>query len=459
MVSGDTLIWTSNGRNGGNGPLTVTLGRPQAGAGAFIQADGPSTFTAQIQAFNSAGMSLAIFTETSDSNGDAIYFGVRDANGPNIASVVFSLIGTQGSVSDFALDTLDLNGPVVATPTPVATSTGTPIKIPTATVTTTPTSTAAPTVTRTATATTTASKTAVATPTSTATPASTLTKTPTAIATTTLTATATPAATHTATTTATGTRTATATAIATPTQVPTAKTTATAPATRTATATATPAVGITFVGAGPLADYTTAVAMVTLGLPTGVQSGDTLLAQIIVYDGSGSNVPVAPGGWNIIRHDAVGSGNKMTSWLYFKVAGGSESASYGWKISSQWAAGVMGAWRRASASSPIELSSGATAAGAGPITVAAPSLIPANSSELEVYFYGSQSFSAPTITQPGAITQRSNIKSAKEGFTLAFGDLAAGSVGNPSPTYAAVANLPGGMPVLTAQAILLRLGP
>jgi hypothetical protein len=208
-----------------------------------------------------------------------------------------------------------------------------------------------------------------------------------------------------------------------------------------------------------LADYTTAVATVTLGLPPGVQSGDTLLAQIIVYDGSGFNVPAAPGGWTSIRHDAVSNGNKMTSWLYFKVAGGSEPASYRWNISSQWAAGVMGAWRRASASSPIDRSSGATAAGAGPISDAAPSLTPANNSELQVYFYGSQSFSAPTITQPGVITQRSNIRSAKEGFTLAFGDLAAVSAGTPSPTYAAMANLPGGMPVMTAQAILLRLGP
>ena len=54
MPSADALIWTSDGNNGGNGPLTVSFGHPQAGVGAFIQADGPSQFTAQIQAFNSA---------------------------------------------------------------------------------------------------------------------------------------------------------------------------------------------------------------------------------------------------------------------------------------------------------------------------------------------------------------------------------------------------------------------
>src|SRR5450755_4735307 len=48
MASGDTLVWTSDGNNGGNGPITVNFGHPQGGVGAFIQADGPSVFTAQI---------------------------------------------------------------------------------------------------------------------------------------------------------------------------------------------------------------------------------------------------------------------------------------------------------------------------------------------------------------------------------------------------------------------------
>ena len=64
----------------------------------------------------------------------------------------------------------------------------------------------------------------------------------------------------------------------------------------TPTAVATPA-NVTFVGTGALADFSTAVTTVTVGLPSGVQSGDFLLAQIIVYDGSASDVPVTPSGW------------------------------------------------------------------------------------------------------------------------------------------------------------------
>ena len=97
-----------------------------------------------------------------------------------------------------------------------------------------------------------------------------------------------------------------------------------------------------------MADFGGPVSTVTIGLPAGVQSGDTLLAEILVWDGSGSDVPTAPSGWTAIRHDAISNGNKITSWLYYKVAGGNEPSSYGWNLSSQWAAGAMGAWRNAS---------------------------------------------------------------------------------------------------------------
>jgi hypothetical protein len=99
------------------------------------------------------------------------------------------------------------------------------------------------------------------------------------------------------------------------------------------------------------------------------------------------------------------------------------------------------------------------AAGPSPLSDAAPSLTPAINNELQVYFYGSQGVSAPTIGEPGAITARSNIKSSKEGFTLAFGDLAAPAAGTASPTFAATSSLASGLPVTTAQAVLLRPGP
>jgi hypothetical protein len=208
------------------------------------------------------------------------------------------------------------------------------------------------------------------------------------------------------------------------------------------------------VGSSPLADYGTSVSNVTIGVPSGVQSGDTMLAQVVVWDPTASDVPTPPAGWTSIRHDQVGNGNQITSWLYYKVAGASESASYSWSLSSNWAAGVMGAWRGASLS-PIDKSSGSAVAGASPLFNAAPSLTPAVNNELQIYFYGSQAASGPAITLSGSISQRFNVTSSKEGYTLAFGDLAAPSGGSASPTYTATAGQSGGAPVFTAQAVLL----
>jgi len=136
-------------------------------------------------------------------------------------------------------------------------------------------------------------------------------------------------------------------------------------------------------------------------------------------------------------------------------AGAREAASYGWTISSQWAAGVMGVWQGAASVSPIDKASGATAAGASPLTDAVPSLTPANNNELQVYFYCSQSVVGPSITVPAAITKLVDTTSSREGFTVGFGDLAATSAGTPSPAYTATATQDSGTLVMTAQAIVL----
>ena len=343
-------------------------------------------------------------------------------------------------------------GVVVATPTPTPTSTSTP------------TATSTPTSTRTSTATLTV------TPTTSTTPTQTVTTTPTASLTVTATPTVTATLTATATPTTTATRTPTSTQTTTPTIAPTPPPTVlptgpsltptptfTPPPSITSTPTSTPTAApiITFVAGGPLADSAQPVSTLTVNLPPVVEPGDLLLAQIAVWDGAGTNVPAAPAGWTVIRHDAVANSNKITSWLYYHVAGSSEPVSYSWNIASQYAAGVMGAWRGTSSASPINQASGSTAAGPSPISDAAPSLTPTNNNELQVYVYGSQSNGAPTITEPGAINTRSNIMSVKEGFTLAFGDLAAPSGGTASPTYLAMASFLRGMPVMTAQAVLL----
>jgi len=137
----DSLVWTSGPGKGGNGPLNLNMGSPVSGIGAFIEADGPSQFTAQIQVFNGA-TSLGSFPVTSNTNGDATYVGVIDQTGANISSAIFSITSCNGVCSDFAIDTVKLNRAAVASPTPTAT--GSPGATPTATPTPTPTASPTP---------------------------------------------------------------------------------------------------------------------------------------------------------------------------------------------------------------------------------------------------------------------------------------------------------------------------
>src|ERR1700730_13313033 len=169
--AGDSLIWTADTGNSGNGPLTVNFtSKNVAGAGAFIQSDGPAQFTASIQAFK-GGTSLGSFPVLSDVSGDATFIGVLDSTAANITKVTFSITSCTGDCTDFAIDTVSLNVPGGATPTPSATATPTLTATPTKTATATATASGTPTVSATATRTATATATATATgATATATP-------------------------------------------------------------------------------------------------------------------------------------------------------------------------------------------------------------------------------------------------------------------------------------------------
>jgi len=118
FTAADSLLWTSDAGNSGNGPVTLTFTTPITGAGALLQANAPGQFTAQIQAFNAAATLLGSFTVLSDAAGDAVYIGIQDQTGANITKVVFSLttcgpLDTSGC-TDFAIDAVNLNvGPAI----------------------------------------------------------------------------------------------------------------------------------------------------------------------------------------------------------------------------------------------------------------------------------------------------------------------------------------------------------
>jgi hypothetical protein len=118
FTAADSLVWTSNTGNSGNGPVSLTFTTAITGAGAMIQANAPGQFTAQIQAFNAAATLLGSFTVLSDAAGDAVYIGIQDQTAANITKVVFSLTACGpldvSGCTDFAIDTVNLNvGPAI----------------------------------------------------------------------------------------------------------------------------------------------------------------------------------------------------------------------------------------------------------------------------------------------------------------------------------------------------------
>jgi len=122
FTANDSLVWTSDAGNSGNGPVTLAFGTPITGVGALVQANAPGQFTAQIQAFNGATL-LGTFPVNSDAAGDAVYIGVQDQTAPNITKVVFSITACapvdSSACTDFAIDRLNLNqGPAVASSSP-----------------------------------------------------------------------------------------------------------------------------------------------------------------------------------------------------------------------------------------------------------------------------------------------------------------------------------------------------
>ncbi|HJS98145.1 MAG TPA: PEP-CTERM sorting domain-containing protein [Terriglobales bacterium] len=105
----DFLVWTNSP---GQGPLTLSLSQGVSQIGAQIQADFFGSFTAMIQAFDSNGNLLGSFSEAGNSTGDednsAIYIGIQDLTGANIAKVTFSLTDCAQDCNDFAINQLSL---------------------------------------------------------------------------------------------------------------------------------------------------------------------------------------------------------------------------------------------------------------------------------------------------------------------------------------------------------------
>lgn len=124
---GENLIWTGNAALfgvGGEGPMAMVFaGNPVASVGFAIQADFYGPFTAYLAAFDSGGNPLATLARVGFSdgsyNGSALFMGLGDMTGPNIAYVEFTVLSEAFppySNHDFAIDAISIGYTAVPEP-------------------------------------------------------------------------------------------------------------------------------------------------------------------------------------------------------------------------------------------------------------------------------------------------------------------------------------------------------
>jgi hypothetical protein len=114
---GESLLWTGNSNFGigGLGPMAMVFFNPVGTVGFSIQADFYGAFTAYLTAFDANGNPLVTYINTNGNsdgseNGSALFMGLGDLTGPNIASIEFTITSSQGPLADndFAIDDVSI---------------------------------------------------------------------------------------------------------------------------------------------------------------------------------------------------------------------------------------------------------------------------------------------------------------------------------------------------------------
>jgi len=126
--------------------------------------------------------------------------------------------------------------------------------------------------------------------------------------------------------------------------------------------------------------------------PTGVASGDLLLAMVAIRGGTGNGTITAPSGsWALV--DRTDSGTSITLAVYRLIAGGSEPGSYTWSWSSgnQKSAGAIQAYRGFDTVTPIDAHAGQSESTPSATTHVAPSVTATAGNEMRVLAFADSS--------------------------------------------------------------------
>ena len=139
---------------------------------------------------------------------------------------------------------------------------------------------------------------------------------------------------------------------------------------------------------------------VTVPTPSGVAADQLLLAQLTWHDHDQTGSVSAPSGWTLIRGDD--DGGEVRQWLFYKVAGASEPASYTFTSTSSDArevAAVIAAYGGVNTSAPIDAHGGQFGSSAA---MTAPSITTSTSDTLLLAFFG-QREKASIAPPPGMV--------------------------------------------------------
>jgi hypothetical protein len=130
---------------------------------------------------------------------------------------------------------------------------------------------------------------------------------------------------------------------------------------------------------------------IAISKPTGVASGDLLLATVAIRGGTGNGTITMPSGWALV--DRTDSVTAITLAVYSLVAGPSEPGSYSWSWSSgnQKSAGAIQAFRGFDTVTPIDAHAGQSESTPSATTHIAPSVTATFGNEMRVLAFADSS--------------------------------------------------------------------
>ncbi|KAF0812877.1 hypothetical protein IGB42_02721 [Andreprevotia sp. IGB-42] len=190
-------------------------------------------------------------------------------------------------------------------------------------------------------------------------------------------------------------------------------------------------------------------ASLSIAVPAGTLANDVLLVQISASKASETITP--PAGWTLIRSEtATLLGAGMTQALYYRVATGTESASYSFGVSiPTWVAGSMINFRGVSTSSPIFGHSGQ---GGVLLLATAPAVASCPVGAMQVGLFGFNTGALGLTIGVGLFPYASTTTNPVLGVTIVNGGNVMGAAG----TCPAVTTLAVSVTANVAQQVVLR---